>query len=328
MNDAQIAAYLRAKLPGALAELFDAYGDRLFRYCWQLLRNREIAQIALRDTLLVADAHIGRLADPQLLGPWLYALARAECRRRRAVQPSLADEPPARPSQRDADSRLMAWNAVTSMAADEQEALDLTCRHDVDLGLVFGCPAEDAEALLIRSRQNLERALGAEILISRGSQACPDRAEMMSGWAGTMTPEVRDRVLEHAAGCGVCAPGLPRNVSAARVFALLPVPVLPPLARAEVLGFFDDHRLAAYREFAVNRTSALARSGFPLSSGSVAAVHAPSTPRPGRPRFRLARSGRILAGAGTIAAAAAIACAFVLPGPAASPSPPGRSPRP
>ena len=145
MNDAQIAAYLRAKLPGALAELFDAYGDRLFRYC---------------DTLLFADAHIGRLADPQLLGPWLYALARAECRRRRAVQPSLADEPPARPSQRDADSRLMAWNAVTSMAADEQEALDLTCRHDVDLGLVFGFPAEDAEALLIRSRQNLERALG------------------------------------------------------------------------------------------------------------------------------------------------------------------------
>ena len=64
MNDAQIAAYLRAKLPGGLAELFDAYGDRLFRYCWQMLRNREIAQIALRDTLLVADAHIGRLADP------------------------------------------------------------------------------------------------------------------------------------------------------------------------------------------------------------------------------------------------------------------------
>ncbi len=115
------------------------YGDRLFRYCWQLLRNREIAQIALRDTLLVADAHIGRLADPQLLGSWLYALARAECRRRRAVQPSLADEPPARPSQRDADSRLMAWNAVMSMAADEQEALDLTCRHDVDLGLVLAC---------------------------------------------------------------------------------------------------------------------------------------------------------------------------------------------
>jgi hypothetical protein len=37
--------------------------------------------------LVVAEAHISRLADPELLGPWLYSLARAECCRRRAVQP-------------------------------------------------------------------------------------------------------------------------------------------------------------------------------------------------------------------------------------------------
>src|SRR6266568_1266182 len=112
MNDAQIAAALRARSPGALAELFDAYGDRLFRYCWRMLRNREIAQIALRDTLVVAQAHIARLADPECLGPWLYSLARAECRRRRPVPATEADEPPARPSQQDADSRLIAWNAA------------------------------------------------------------------------------------------------------------------------------------------------------------------------------------------------------------------------
>src|SRR5260370_39300101 len=127
MNDPQIAAALRTRSPGALAELIDAYGDRLFRYCWCLLRNREIAQIALRDTLVVAQAHIGRLADPQSLGPWLYALARAGCRRRPAVPAPEGDEPPARPSQRDADSRLMAWNAVMSMEADELEVLDLAC---------------------------------------------------------------------------------------------------------------------------------------------------------------------------------------------------------
>src|ERR1700730_11432805 len=100
MNDAQTAANLRASMPGALAELFDAYGDRLFRYCWSLLRNREIAQIALRDTLVVAEARIARLADPEdpqdpqdadLLSSRLYALARAECRRQRAVQPPIAD---------------------------------------------------------------------------------------------------------------------------------------------------------------------------------------------------------------------------------------------
>jgi hypothetical protein len=48
MNDVQIAAALRASSPDALAELIAAHGDRLFRYCWSGLRNREIAQVALR----------------------------------------------------------------------------------------------------------------------------------------------------------------------------------------------------------------------------------------------------------------------------------------
>ena len=137
MNDAQIAAALRASSPDALAELFAAYGDRLFWYCWSVLRNREIAQVALRDTLVVAQAHIAALADPESLGPWLYSLARTECRRRRPVP---ADEAPVRPSQRDADSRLMAWNAAMSMPADEYEALELAGRHEVDLALVLGRP--------------------------------------------------------------------------------------------------------------------------------------------------------------------------------------------
>jgi DNA-directed RNA polymerase specialized sigma24 family protein len=93
MNDPQIAAALRASSPDALAELFDAYGDNMFRYCLRMLRNREIAQIALRDTLVAAQAHIANLGDPESLGPWLYSLARAECPRpapgRRPAGPKL-----------------------------------------------------------------------------------------------------------------------------------------------------------------------------------------------------------------------------------------------
>ncbi|MFY9927585.1 MAG: hypothetical protein WAK82_06235, partial [Streptosporangiaceae bacterium] len=279
MSDPRIAAALRAGSPGALAELFDAYGDRLFQYCWCMLRNREIAQIALRDTLVVAQGHITRLSDPRSLGPWLYSLARTECRRRRPVAAADADETPARPSQPDADSRLIAWNAVMSMDADQLEALDLFCRHDVDLGLVLGLTADSARALVDQARQELERALGAEILVSRGSHACPDRAEVMAGWTGVMTPVIRDRVLRHAAGCPVCGPKRPRNVSAARVFALLPSPALPSATRDEVLDFAENESHAAYREFAVSRTAALASSGFPVIDAP-AAKDAAQEPEP------------------------------------------------
>lgn len=288
MNDPQIAASLRAKSPGALAELFDAYGERIFLYCWFMLRERDIACIAVRDTLVGAQARIAGLADPDLLGSWLYSLARTECRRGRPVPPSLADEAPARPGPRDADSRLMAWNAVTSMAPEDMEALDLACRHDVDLALVLGLPAADVQALVDQARQNLERALAAEILVSRGGRGCPDWAEVTTGWSGTMTPQTRDRVLGHAAGCAVCGPALPRNVSAARVFALLPAPGISPQARAEVLDFFAAHR--------------------PQSQSQ-----SQSKPWP-RLRLRLTGAGWILVGAGVVATAAAIASVFVVVG--------------
>ena len=256
-NEFRLVLALRQNDPDAVARLFDAYADHIFRYCWFMLRNRDFALIALRDTLVVAQAHIGRLADPEALESWMYALARAECRRRRPVPPVDADEPATRPQQADADSRLLAWNAVTSMDVDEMEALELSCRHHVDLGMVLGLAEAPACALLARARRSLEDALGAEVLVSRVSHACPDRAQVLRGWAGTVTAELRGRVLRHAEICPVCGPNVPRNVSAARVFALLPTPSLPSHARDRVLAFLTDPRMAAYREFSVGRAAGL-----------------------------------------------------------------------
>jgi DNA-directed RNA polymerase specialized sigma24 family protein len=297
----RLLAALRANEPDALAALFDAYGGRLFRYCWLALRNRDLALIALRDTLAVAQAHASRLTDPALLDSWLYALAQGECRRRRPVPPADADEPPARPSQPDADSRLMAWNAVMGMAPDEIEVLDLACRHDVELGLVLGMPDLQARALLARARENLQRALGAEILVSRVSHGCPDRARVLRGWAGVVTPDLRERVLRHAGGCPVCGPALPRNVSATRVFALLPDPAWPAGARQQILAFFGDRSMSAYREFAVTRAADFDAAGFPLS------VPPLSVP----PFRRLVPRRRLLTATVASAAAAAVAAAAV-----------------
>ena len=335
MNDPQIVAALRAKAPDALASLFDCYGERLFRYCWFMLRNREIAQIAVRDALVAAEARITTLADPQGFGPWLYALARSECQRRRAVPAAEADEPPARPSQPDAGSRLMAWNAVMSMEPDEREALHLVCVHDLDVGLALGIGAQETWALLARARHSLEQSLGAEIWISRGSHACPDRAEVLRGWAGVLTPRLRDRVLRHAATCPVCEPALPRNVSAARVFALLPSPALPPDARTAVLGFHGDLDMAAYREFAVSRAVPAAPGAAEPATASRGAVGAserrgrrwrPWAPRvPRRPRRR---ASVLPIGVVTLTmAAAAVAAGFIVVGRPGAPVSPGRAGR-
>jgi DNA-directed RNA polymerase specialized sigma24 family protein len=285
MNDPRLAAELRSSSPDALPELLDVYGDRLFSFCWTLLRNRENAQIAVRDALIAATAHAGRLIRDEWLGSWLYCLARAECRLRAAVPGRDADEPAVRPGRDDADSRLMAWRAVTSLDVDELEALELDCRHQVDLGLILGLPPADVDVLLGQARGSLERALTAEIVVAR-SHGCPDRAVVLAGWTGVITPSIRDRVLEHAATCPVCGPHLPRRVSAARVFAQLPAPELSPLARLEILGFVSDPRMSAYQEFAASRAAEVTGSAFLTQPAAALGQDAAATgplPVPGTP---------------------------------------------
>ena len=164
----------------------------------------------------------------------------------------------------------MAWNAAMSIQPGELEALELAFGHDMDLSLVLGLPPADAEELLDRAKQNLERSLGAEVLIRRNYD-CPARAEVMSGWTGMMTAAIRDRVLEHAGACPDCGPNLPRNVSAARVFTLLPAPAFSTVARLEVLKFIADPRLSAYREFVTGRASEFNAAGFPVMPAATVA---------------------------------------------------------
>ena len=251
----------------------------------------------------------------------------------------------------------MAWNAVTSMDPAEVEVLDLATRHDVDLGLVLGLPGQEARALLDRARQDLVRALSAELLVSRGSHACPDRVRVMRGWAGTVTPELRDRVLRHAATCPVCGPNLPRNVSAPRVFALLPEPAPPADARQRVLTFASDPQMAAYREFAVSRAAdpATASAAILAALEAPAATQPPATQPPAtkpsvakspvarapapRPRRHTPAHtspvtaahagiprGRILTALAVTATAAVVAAALVLAGVGGAPRNPSREP--
>ncbi|MGW2146860.1 hypothetical protein ACWCOT_21335 [Nonomuraea bangladeshensis] len=85
MNDRNLVEALRARDPGAPAVLYDAYAEGVYRYCRSLLRDADAAQVALRDALIAAEAHADALAEPARLRSWLYALARAECLRRRTA---------------------------------------------------------------------------------------------------------------------------------------------------------------------------------------------------------------------------------------------------
>ncbi|MBP2704305.1 hypothetical protein JOL79_10825 [Microbispora sp. RL4-1S] len=170
MNDGVLAEALRARDPGALAALYDTYAENIYRYCRVMLPGPDAAQVALRDTLIAAEALVGSLADRDGFRTWLYALARGECLRRRTAPvsvsgdapaaggarppddggPARADTPPAGfpilsadpsgpgggfggapDSGAEADLRSVARSAVASLSVDDRELLELSARHDM-----------------------------------------------------------------------------------------------------------------------------------------------------------------------------------------------------
>ncbi|GAA3543628.1 hypothetical protein GCM10022419_024760 [Nonomuraea rosea] len=273
MNDRVLVEALRAREQGALAALYDAYAESVYRYCWSLLLSADGAQVALRDTLIAAEAHAGALSDPDRLRTWLYALARVECLRRRAAAPpgaaeALAEAPPL-DDPADADLRTMAWNAVHGLPVAEREILELSYRHELpgpELSQVLGIPARQIEPVQDAARARLADAITAEILARKGSYDCQPRARILAGFSGELTQEMREHLVRHIARCETCAPHRNRQVSAAKVFELTPVPALPDSLRIRVMSCFIDPELLPYRSYVARRTGALGAAGFPVSS--------------------------------------------------------------
>jgi len=80
MKDREIVAAIVAGDPAGLAGAYDKYAESLYGYCGWLLGGPGRAAEIVQDTFVIAAARLGGLADPGRLRPWLYAVARSECR--------------------------------------------------------------------------------------------------------------------------------------------------------------------------------------------------------------------------------------------------------
>jgi DNA-directed RNA polymerase specialized sigma24 family protein len=95
MQDRELVAAIAAGDPDGLAEAYDRYVAQLYTYCRLMLPDPHppgAAADAVADTFIVAAAKLQLLRDPERLGSWLQAVARAECLRR------LGSADPARPA--------------------------------------------------------------------------------------------------------------------------------------------------------------------------------------------------------------------------------------
>ena len=80
--DREVVAAITTGDPAGIAMAYDRYASALYGYSHWILHDSGAAAGALTDTFVVAAATLSNVSEPSTLRPWLFALARNECRRR------------------------------------------------------------------------------------------------------------------------------------------------------------------------------------------------------------------------------------------------------
>lgn len=170
-------ALARGDNRAALTILMTAYGRDLHRHCFQVLRDRDLADDVHQTVFVQAYRDLPRFAGRSSLRTWLFGIARHRCLdamkigarwRRRFVRaeplPDAADERPG------ADAALAESGEVSALVAalaglsiDTRIAVLLRFREGLtyeEIGAVCGERATTVQARVARALPRLRAALG------------------------------------------------------------------------------------------------------------------------------------------------------------------------
>lgn len=242
--DAELARAAAAGDRRAFAEIYDRYADRLHDFCIGMLRDRDSAADCVQDTFCTAATILGDLRELDKLRPWLYSIARHQAlkslrsRRRERLSEELPDAASHDAGPNTLATRLELSNLIAEAAGGlsdrDRTVLDLTYRHGLDgpeLATALGVSQSNANTLVYRLRDTVERSLGA-LLVSRRARTDPARcrplAEILQGWDGRFTMLMRKRIVRHIESCQTCEHERRRLVNPAALLGAAPVLIPAP----------------------------------------------------------------------------------------------------
>ena len=315
MRDSEVVASIVARDPRGLAEAYDRYAARIFSFCRSQLGESADAAGAVQNTFVIAASAVSELYDPNRLRPWLYAVARNECHRRRqaGARPAATQESGGVAVDVYDDARVQPLDlvraAIIGLPADDQEIIELSLRHQLtgpDLADVLGMPRDYADGLVSRARAHLDTALGALVVARVGRKACPDLESLVTGADGTTSARLRQQVTAHIEGCPVCSRRKRQVLGPVLKLGFVPLGPIPSELRDQVLDLATDPDPAA----AAERAAICARAG---TFGAYGFPEAHAIEAESGPWWRFApKPLTAIAGAAATAAVAAVAAVAIL----------------
>jgi RNA polymerase sigma factor (sigma-70 family) len=245
LDDAGLARAAVGGDQSAFAAIYDRYADRLYDFCVGMLRDRDAAADCVQDVFVTAATRLAQLREPDRLKSWLYAIARNEAlsrirdRRREEVSEDLPEPESGEPDAATFAARHELADLISAACdglSDRDRAVyELAYRRGLDgfeLAEALGVSHTNANTLVLRLRESVERSLGA-LLVCRHTKAdangCPQLAAQLQGWDGKLTVLMRKRVARHIEGCAVCDGQRRRMVNPVALLGSVPVFLPAPL---------------------------------------------------------------------------------------------------
>jgi RNA polymerase sigma factor (sigma-70 family) len=339
MRNIEIVVSIVADVPNELAAAYDRYANPLFKYCRTFFSNPADAADAVQVTFVIAASRLDGLREPERA--WLYAVARNECLRiaRSKTGTSALDQAPDVTDSLDvsedaerAELRALFEDAAAGLNPGEREVLELQLRHGLEareVAAVLGVSRKHVHRLLSRARDQLEACLGALLVGRAGRAECGELSEMLAGWDGRLTVQLRKRVHRHIGRCPTC--------TARRTFELRPAMLLDRSpAAAMAAGAAESFRVAlgapselkahtialatgrgpgaaAHATAVLTRAGNFGRHGFPKPAPGAKGLAGPHGA--GRVKaLRYSSQGQAAAAAAVAIAVAIAAVAFALTG--------------
>ncbi|HEX6286666.1 MAG TPA: sigma factor [Acidimicrobiia bacterium] len=225
----------------AFAAAYDRYGDRIYSFCLNMLRNPEEAAEATYDVFVSAAREPDRLADPDGLQPWLFELARRETRaegRGRAPKTGELDE-----AEDLNDLRLLVWQAVDGLGERDVELMLLHLVEGLNgegLASATGVDIAHLDGLVSRMSKRVEKAVAPLLIARLRSDECDELGYLLGDWQGRFDSGVRARVTRHVAGCEVCQAGRATLMEPASALAGIMVGPAPSALRQRVLDVVSE----------------------------------------------------------------------------------------
>jgi len=278
VHDRDIVTAIVVGDAAALAAAYDRYAQDLYAYCRSRLPEPVGAVDAVQDTFVVTSAKVFRLADPDRLRAWLFAVARNECQfRLRAAASSEQlyeaietndDTEIFAPVTEEAESRVLIHAALAMLDPADREVAELSLRHGIrgaDLGDVLGMTGNQAQALAARARSRFEKSLEALPAVVSELEHCPELGTILIAQGGERARSLRRRVKRHIMHCEMCVE--PRRIlRPAMLLGLLPAAMVPGYLRQRTLNIVTDESQSAvtYRADVIRRLPRFGAGGFPV----------------------------------------------------------------